>query len=577
MLKLLPYLKGYRVKTILGPLFKLVEAILELLVPVVVAKIIDEAIPAGRAGDYSLLTKYGVYMLTLAAVGLLFALVAQYFASRASMGFGTNLRKGLYEHINTLSQADVDKFGAPSLMTRLVGDTTQCQQGVAMFIRLVTRAPFVVIGSIIMAITIAPKLSLIFIGASLLIAIILYFIMSHSFRAYGVARGLLDDVSLSVRENLNGVRVIRAFSRGDREKADFNQKNDKMTAISIAIGNVSNLTNPASYAIINIAVILVLWLGGKQVYYGNLSQGSIIALVNYLTQIMIALAVLANLVVTFSRASASAKRINEVFATPSSRLGGDGAAPDYSAPAIEVKNLAFTYAGNSKSTLSGINFTIEKGQTLGIVGGTGSGKSTLVQLIAGLYDVTDGEINLFGHPVSQYTAAEKNALIGFAMQKSVLFSGTIKSNLLWRKPTASDDELIAAIKTAQAYEFVSKKPGGLDEPVVEGGNNFSGGQKQRLNVARALVGKPDILILDDSSSALDFATDAALRKSLREDCKGMTTVVISQRATSMQAMDLILVMDDGAIVGAGTHSELLASCPEYREIYNSQVAEEDRV
>lgn len=577
MLKLLPYLKGYRVKTILGPLFKLVEAILELLVPVVVAKIIDEAIPAGRAGDYSLLTKYGVYMLALAAVGLLFALVAQYFASRASMGFGTNLRKGLYEHINTLSQADVDKFGAPSLMTRLVGDTTQCQQGVAMFIRLVTRAPFVVIGSIIMAITIAPKLSLIFIGASLLIAIILYFIMSHSFRAYGIARGLLDDVSLSVRENLNGVRVIRAFSRGDREKAEFNQKNDKMTSISIAIGNVSNLTNPASYAIINIAVILVLWLGGKQVYYGNLSQGSIIALVNYLTQIMIALAVLANLVVTFSRASASAKRINEVFATPSSRLGGDGAAPDYSAPAIEVKNLAFTYAGNSKSTLSGINFTIEKGQTLGIVGGTGSGKSTLVQLIAGLYDVTDGEINLFGHPVSQYTAAEKNALIGFAMQKSVLFSGTIKSNLLWRKPTASDDELIAAIKTAQAYEFVSKKPGGLDEPVVEGGNNFSGGQKQRLNVARALVGKPDILILDDSSSALDFATDAALRKSLREDCKGMTTVVISQRATSMQAMDLILVMDDGAIVGAGTHSELLASCPEYREIYNSQVAEEDRV
>ena len=577
MLKLLPYLKGYRVKTILGPLFKLVEAILELLVPVVVAKIIDEAIPAGRAGDYSLLTKYGVYMLALAAVGLLFALVAQYFASRASMGFGTNLRRGLYEHINTLSQADVDKFGAPSLMTRLVGDTTQCQQGVAMFIRLVTRAPFVVIGSIIMAITIAPKLSLIFIGASLLIAIILYFIMSHSFRAYGVARGLLDDVSLSVRENLNGVRVIRAFSRGDREKAEFNQKNDKMTAISIAIGNVSNLTNPASYAIINIAVILVLWLGGKQVYYGNLSQGSIIALVNYLTQIMIALAVLANLVVTFSRASASAKRINEVFATPSSRLGGDGAAPDYSAPAIEVKNLAFTYAGNSKSTLSGINFTIEKGQTLGIVGGTGSGKSTLVQLIAGLYDVTDGEINLFGHPVSQYTAAEKNALIGFAMQKSVLFSGTIKSNLLWRKPTARDDELIAAIKTAQAYEFVSKKPGGLDEPVVEGGNNFSGGQKQRLNVARALVGKPDILILDDSSSALDFATDAALRKSLREDCKGMTTVVISQRATSMQAMDLILVMDDGAIVGAGTHSELLASCPEYREIYNSQVAEEDRV
>lgn len=577
MIKLLSFLKGYRVKTVLGPLFKLVEAILELLVPVVVAKIIDEAIPAGQASDYSLLTRYALYMLILAAVGLCFALVAQYFASRASMGFGTNLRRGLYAHINSLSQADVDKFGAPSLMTRLVGDTTQCQQGVAMFIRLVTRAPFVVIGSIIMAVSIAPALSLVFIGASLLIAVVLYFVMSRSFRSYGVARGLLDDVSLSVRENLNGVRVIRAFSRGEREKAEFNDKNDKMTALSIAIGKISNLTNPASYAIVNAAVILVLWLGGKQVYAGNLTQGAVIALINYLTQIMIALAVLANLVVTFSRASASAKRINEVFATPVTKRGGDGATPDYSAPAIEAKNLDFSYSGSGKNTLSDINFTLEKGQTLGIVGGTGSGKSTLVQLIAGLYEISGGSLKLFGHDVYEYTAAERTHMIGYAMQKSVLFSGTVKSNLLWRKQDASDEELIAALKTAQAYEFVSCKPGGLDEPVSEGGNNFSGGQKQRLNVARALVGSPDILILDDSSSALDFATDAALRKALREDCAGMTTVVISQRATSMQAMDLILVLDDGEIVGAGTHTQLLASCPEYREIYNSQVAEEDRV
>lgn len=577
MIKLLSFLKGYRVKTVLGPLFKLVEAILELLVPVVVAKIIDEAIPAGQAGDYSLLIRYALYMLILAAVGLCFALVAQYFASRASMGFGTNLRRGLYAHINSLSQADVDKFGAPSLMTRLVGDTTQCQQGVAMFIRLVTRAPFVVIGSIIMAVSIAPALSLVFIGASLLIAVVLYFVMSRSFRSYGVARGLLDDVSLSVRENLNGVRVIRAFSRGEREKAEFNDKNDKMTALSIAIGKISNLTNPASYAIVNAAVILVLWLGGKQVYAGNLTQGAVIALINYLTQIMIALAVLANLVVTFSRASASAKRINEVFATPVTKRGGDGATPDYSAPAIEAKNLDFSYSGSGKNTLSDINFTLEKGQTLGIVGGTGSGKSTLVQLIAGLYEISGGSLKLFGHDVYEYTAAERTQMIGYAMQKSVLFSGTVKSNLLWRKQDASDEELVAALKTAQAYEFVSCKPGGLDEPVSEGGNNFSGGQKQRLNVARALVGSPDILILDDSSSALDFATDAALRKALREDCAGMTTVVISQRATSMQAMDLILVLDDGEIAGAGTHTQLLASCPEYREIYNSQVAEEDRV
>ncbi len=577
MIKLLSFLKGYRVKTVLGPLFKLVEAILELLVPIVVAHIIDEAIPAGQAGDYSLLTRYALYMLILAAVGLCFALVAQYFASRASMGFGTNLRRGLYAHINSLSQADVDKFGAPSLMTRLVGDTTQCQQGVAMFIRLVTRAPFVVIGSIIMAVSIAPALSLVFIGASLLIAVVLYFVMSRSFRSYGVARGLLDDVSLSVRENLNGVRVIRAFSRGEREKAEFNDKNDKMTALSIAIGKISNLTNPASYAIVNAAVILVLWLGGKQVYAGNLTQGAVIALINYLTQIMIALAVLANLVVTFSRASASAKRINEVFATPVTKRGGDGATPDYSAPAIEAKNLDFSYSGSGKNTLSDINFTLKKGQTLGIVGGTGSGKSTLVQLIAGLYEISGGSLKLFGHDVYEYTAAERTHMIGYAMQKSVLFSGTVKSNLLWRKQDASDEELVAALKTAQAYEFVIKKPGGLDEPVSEGGNNFSGGQKQRLNVARALVGSPDILILDDSSSALDFATDAALRKALREDCAGMTTVVISQRATSMQAMDLILVLDDGEIAGAGTHTQLLSSCPEYREIYNSQVAEEDRV
>ena len=577
MLKLLSYLKGYRVKTVLGPLFKLIEAALELMVPIVVAKIVDEAIPAGANGDYSLLTRYSLYMLALAAVGLAFSLTAQYFASRASMGFGTNLRRSLFAHVNTLSQADADRFGAVSLMTRLVGDTTQCQQGVAMFIRLVARTPFVIIGSIIMAVSLAPTLSLVFIGAAGLISAVLAFIMSRTFRAYGEARSLLDDVSLSVRENLVGARVIRAFSRSETEKAEFNRKNDKMTSVSVAIGKISNLTNPASYVIVNAAVILVLWLGGKQVYLGNLSQGAVIALINYLTQIMIALAVLANLVVTFSRASASAKRINEVFAVPSSKSGGDGASFDYSAPAIEVRHVDFAYDGNGKNTLTDIDFTLYKGQTLGVVGGTGSGKSTLVQLIAGLYAPSAGEIKLFGHPVSEYTAAERNALIGFAMQKSVLFSGTVKSNLLWRDPNASDEQLISALKTAQAFDFVSAKPHGVDEPVTEGGNNFSGGQKQRINVARAIVGKPDILILDDSSSALDFATDAALRGAIKRDLPDSTVVIISQRATSMKDTDLILVMDDGRIAGAGKHGELLYSCPEYREIYNSQVAEEDRV
>lgn len=577
MFKLLSYLKGYRIKTVLGPIFKLVEAVLELIVPLVVADIIDEAIPLGEQGDYSLLIRYGIYMFLLAAVGLGFALVAQFFASRASMGFGTNLRRGLYSHINMLSQTDIDKIGAPSLMTRLVGDTTQCEQGVAMFIRLVTRAPFMVIGSIIMAMTIDVNLSLVFIGASILISVLLYFIMSHTFRAYGTARSRLDDVALSVRENLSGTRVIRAFSRSRREKEEFYAKNDKLTKISVSIGKISNFTNPATYVIINVAIILILWLGGKEVYYGALKQGQIIALVNYLTQIMLALTVLANLVVSFSRASASAKRINEVFALPAARSGGDGAEADYSAPAISVENLDFSYAGSSKNTLSGISFELLKGQTLGIVGGTGSGKSTLVQLIAGLYTAPRGTIKLFGKDVDDYTAEQKNNMIGFAMQKSVLFSGSLRDNMLWRDGSATTEDIVKALKTAQAYDFVMQKQGGLDMVVREGGGNLSGGQKQRLNIARALVGGPDILILDDSSSALDFATDAALRSAIKRDCEGMTVVVISQRATSMQAMDLILVMDDGNVVGKGTHEQLLKSCTEYREIYNSQVAEEDRV
>lgn len=577
MFKLLSYLKGYRIKTVLGPIFKLVEAVLELIVPLVVADIIDEAIPLGEQGDYSLLIRYGIYMFLLAAVGLGFALVAQFFASRASMGFGTNLRRGLYSHINTLSQTDIDKIGAPSLMTRLVGDTTQCEQGVAMFIRLVTRAPFMVIGSIIMAMTIDVNLSLVFIGASILISVLLYFIMSHTFRAYGTARSRLDDVALSVRENLSGTRVIRAFSRSRREKEEFYAKNDKLTKISVSIGKISNFTNPATYVIINVAIILILWLGGKEVYYGALKQGQIIALVNYLTQIMLALTVLANLVVSFSRASASAKRINEVFALPAARSGGDGAEADYSAPAISVENLDFSYAGSSKNTLSGISFELLKGQTLGIVGGTGSGKSTLVQLIAGLYTAPRGTIKLFGKDVDDYTAEQKNNMIGFAMQKSVLFSGSLRDNMLWRDGSATTEDIVKALKTAQAYDFVMQKQGGLDMVVREGGGNLSGGQKQRLNIARALVGGPDILILDDSSSALDFATDAALRSAIKRDCEGMTVVDISQRATSMQAMDLILVMDDGKVVGKGTHELLLKSCTEYREIYNSQVAEEDRV
>lgn len=577
MLKLLRYLKGYRLKTVLGPLFKLIEAILELIVPVVVARIIDEAIPLGRAGDYSLLIKYGIIMLVLAVVGLAFSITAQYFASRASMGFGTNLRRGLYHHINGLNQTDADRFGAPSLLTRLIADTTQAQQGIAMFIRLVLRSPFIVIGSIVMAMLIDVKLSLIFIGVSILISVVLYLVMRSTFSKYIEARDRLDEVSLSVRENLAGARVVRAFSRSDLEITEFNGKSDKLEKISIKINAISNLLNPASYILINLAVIAVLWFGGKQVYYGSLTQGEVIALTNYLTQIMNALIVLANLVVTFSRASASAKRINEVFDAPTVPDGGNGADVDYSAAAVEFDNVNFSYVGGGKNALTDISFSLPKGSVTGIVGGTGSGKSTLVQLIAGLYSADKNGVKVFGNDVGEYTAAQKNELIGFAMQKSMLFSGTIRENMLWRKPTATDDEIIEALKAAQAYDFVFAKTGGLDFVLSEGGKNLSGGQRQRLNVARALVGHPKILILDDSSSALDFATDAALRKALKTYCADATQIVISQRATSMQNMDKILVMDDGAIVGDGTHEQLLKTCSQYKEIYNSQVSEEERV
>lgn len=577
MIKLLKFLKGYRLKTILGPIFKLIEAILELLVPVVVAAIIDDAIPLGKEGDYSLLWRYGIIMFALAAVGWLFALVAQFFASRASMGFGTNVRRALYSHINGLSQDSVDRFGAPSLLTRLVADTAQVQQGIAMFIRLVMRTPFIVIGSIVMAMIIDVKMSVIFIAVSVVISLVLYFIMTGTFGKYIEARRRLDDVSLSVRENLSGARVVRAFSKSDREIRAFDGKNRDLTDISVKIGNIGNLLGPATFVLINIAVIAVLWLGGKQVYYGSLTQGQIIALTNYLTQIMTALIVLANLVVTFSKASASAKRINEVLDTPTEPSGGTGATADFSAPAVCLKNVDFSYGGSQSDTLSEISLSIDKGQTVGIVGGTGSGKSTLVQLIAGLYKTERGTVQLFGNDVSSYTAAQKNAMIGFAMQKSALFSGTIRDNLAWRKPSASDAEITDALRTAQAYDFVFTKQGGLDYVLSEGGKNLSGGQRQRLNIARALVGKPEILILDDSSSALDFATDAALRAALGKDCRDMTIIVISQRATSMRNMDRIFVMDDGQIVGQGTHAQLAATCEQYREIYNSQVTEEDRV
>lgn len=577
MLKLLKYLKGYRVKTIIGPFFKLVEAVFELITPIVVAWIIDTAIPMGQAGDYSGLMYGGIIILALGVFGLGFALTAQFFASRASLGFGTNLRRDLYKHINTFSYAELDKFSTTSLITRLTADVNQAQQAVAMFIRLVLRAPFIAVGAIVMAMLIDLKLSAIFVIAAVVIVGALWLILSITMPKYKEVQGDLDDVTRLTRENLTGARVVRAFNAEEREKEHFNLASETLSQASIKVSRLSALLNPLTYAVLNLAIIALLYFGGKQVNYGNLTQGEIIALVNYMTQILNALVVFANLLITFTKASASAQRINEVLAVESSMVEGKGATPDFTAPAIELDNVTFAYAGSPSPSLEHANIVIPRGASVGILGGTGSGKTTLVSLITRLYDVTDGNIKVFGSDVKNYTNTELASLFGVAPQKAVLFAGTIRDNMRWGKEDATDQEIDKALKVSQSIEFVYAKKEGLDSEIVQGGKNLSGGQRQRLTIARALVSAPEILILDDSSSALDFATDAKLRKALKElrDERGLTTVTVSQRATSIKHSDLIIVMDDGKIVGQGKHEDLLNTCDVYREICLSQNKEDE--
>ena len=577
MTKLLKYLKSYWSKTIIGPFFKLVEAVFELIVPVIVAWIIDTAIPRGQNGDYSGLIYGGLIILALGVFGLGFALTAQFFASRASMGFGTNLRRDLYAHINTFTYAELDKFSTTSLITRMTSDVNQTQQAVLMFIRLVLRAPFIAVGAIVMAMIIDVKLSLIFIAASLVIAGLLALILALTMPKYKGVQAKLDDVTRLTKENLSGARVIRAFDAEEREKAGFDKASEKLSSASIKVGALSALLNPLTYAVLNIAIIAILYFGGKTVYYGNLSQGEIIALVNYMTQILNALIVFANLLVTFTKASASAARINEVFAVTSSMKEGEGATPDKNAPAIELNDVSFTYASSPSPSLENVNVTVQRGQSVGILGGTGSGKTTLVSLMTRLYDATQGEVKVFGENVKNYTNAQLYSLFGVAPQKAVLFEGTVRENLQWGKADATDEEIDKALQISQSAEFVYAKKDGLDEYIAQGGKNLSGGQRQRLTIARALVSSPDILVLDDSSSALDFATDARLRKALGElrEEKGLTTVTVSQRATSLKYCDVIIVLDDGKVVGLGTHDELIHSCPVYREICLSQNKEDE--
>lgn len=572
MLKLVRFLKGYRLKTIFGPFFKLVEAVFELLVPIVVAWIIDTAIPQANGGDSSGILKGGALILALGVVGLGFALVAQFFASRASLGFGTNLRRELYAHINTFSYSELDKFSTASLITRLTSDVNQTQQGVAMFIRLILRAPFIVVGAIVMTMTIDMQLSLVFLATAIVVGAVLFAILSFTLPKYKEVRSKLDDVTRLTRENLSGARVVRAFAAEEREEAAFTAANDVLTKMSVKVGAFSALLNPLTYAIMNLGIIALLYFGGIKVNSGSLTQGEVIALVNYMTQILNALVVFANLLVTFTKASASAARINEVFAVKSSMPDGDGATPDFSAPAIDLKNVYFTYGSSASPSISNANLTLGKGETLGILGSTGSGKSTLISLITRLYDATEGTVNVFGNDVKNYTRDELSHIFGVVPQSAVLFKGTIRDNLQWGKPDATDEEIDSALKISQSAEFVYAKEKWLDSEISQGGKNLSGGQRQRLTIARALVGSPEILILDDSSSALDFATDAKLRKALSEEAAThkLTVINISQRAAGLRHCDRIIVMDDGKIVGSGKHDELYASCEVYREICDSQ-------
>lgn len=574
MLKLARYLKYYKLQVTIGPVFKLLEAVFELIVPLIMANIIDIGV---KNGDTNYIAKQGVLLVILGVTGLLSALICQYSASFASQGVGTILRRDLFHHINTLSHKEIDKIGTPSLITRMTSDINQIQLAVAMLIRLVIRAPFLVVGAMIMASTVSLKLSVIFFGAAVLIGLTLYIIMSKSVPFFKTIQKRLDRISLISRENLRGNRVIRAFARQDEEEEKFSKAAQELTDASISAGRISVLLSPLTCIITNIAIALIIWFGGMNVNIGELSQGDIIALVNYMTQIMLAMVVVADLVVIFTRASASAQRINEIFETKTS-VTEEKAEKNPTAEndnAIEFRNVSFSYGEGE--ALKNVTFSIKKGETLGIIGGTGSGKSTFVNLIPRFYDATKGQVLVKGVDVKKYEIETLREKIGVVAQKTVLFKGSLRKNMQWGKEKATDEEIIKALKIAQSWDFVEKLPGKLDFDVAQGGKNFSGGQRQRLTIARALVKQPDILILDDSFSALDFATDANLRKELKEQTRGMTVVIVSQRASTIRNADKIVVLDEGECVGIGTHQELYKNCSEYREICLSQLSAEEAV
>ena len=577
MKRLMMYLKDYKKESILAPLFKLLEAFFELLVPLVMANIIDYGISNRNMGYIG---KMGLLLLLLGVVGLASSITAQFFAAKAAVGFSTQLRQALFDHIEDLSFTDIDKAGTSTMITRMTSDVNQVQSGINMTLRLFLRSPIIVFGAMIMAFTIDVKCALIFVVAIPLLSVVVFGIILSTIPMYKKVQSKLDQVLGITRENLTGVRVIRAFHQEAKESDRFRENNEALSAMQIFVGKISACMNPVTYIIVNGAIIALIYTGAVQVNIGNLSQGEVVAIINYMNQILVELVKLANLIVTMTKALACADRVASVF-----DIGADAAyvgaqnqkladKVDKSAPFLDFKHVSLTYQGAGAPTLQDMNFTVNRGDTVGIIGGTGSGKTSLVNLIPGFYPATEGEILLEGRDIKTMSDEELRGRIGVVPQKAVLFKGTIRSNLQWGKPDATEEEMWKALELAQASEVVEGKDGKLDATVAQNGKNFSGGQRQRLTIARALVREPEILILDDSASALDYATDAKLRAALRTLEDKTTTFIVSQRASTIRHADKIIVLDDGEIAGVGTHDELLKDCTVYQEIYYSQYPEQ---
>mgnify|MGYP002252946428 FL=1 len=570
--KLLVYIRDFRLECVLAPLFKLLEASFELIVPLIMAAIIDQGIPSGDTG---FIVRMCLWLVVLGGVGLLSSVTAQYFSAKAAIGFSAKLRHVLMAHIQTLSYTELDTVGTSTLITRMNSDINQVQTGVNMCLRLLLRSPFVVFGAMVMAFTIDTKCALIFAGVIAVLCVIVFSIMLATIPMYRRVQGQLDSVTATTRENLTGVRVVRAFCKEDAERAKFERKLQLLTHMQLTVGRISAMMNPATYVVINAAVIVLIHTGAVRVQMGALSQGQVVALYNYMSQILVELIKMANLIITLTKAAACGDRVAAVLAIRSTQKDGEKTLTiDAPRGSVVFDGVSMSYSGAGAESVSGVSFTAASGATIGVIGGTGSGKSTLVNLIPRFYDVTSGRVLVDGMDVRDIRKDELRRRIGVVPQKAMLFKGTIRSNLLWGNADATEADLRDALKVAQALDVVSAKSQGLDEPVEQGGRNFSGGQRQRLTIARALVRKPEILILDDSASALDYATDANLRRAIRQMENPPTTFIVSQRAASVRFADRIIVLDDGRVAGMGTHDELLAACPVYQEIYASQFKKE---